>query len=103
VTVYPYFFEGKGSVVPISGVVSKELGNTRDVAFYLPPLILENTLALVNNLLVMHGKPVGFCLPKFCAWHLVVSSPAVTLHCRDWSSYSFSVLRGFALCALWGG
>jgi hypothetical protein len=59
VTVYPYFFEGKGSVVPISGVVSKELGNTRDVAFYLPPLILENTLALVNNLLVMHGKRLG--------------------------------------------
>jgi hypothetical protein len=76
VTVYPYFFEGKGSVVPISGVVSKELGNTRDVAFYLPPLILENTLALVNNLLVMHGKRLGsVCLNSAPGTWLSVVQP----------------------------
>lgn len=55
VDVYPYFEPAGGTVVPYANVFSKELGNTRDLAFYLPPLLLENTLAAATHLLVMHG------------------------------------------------
>lgn len=51
---YPWFYTSKGTTTIISKVYSKELGNYRDVIFYLPPSFHENTLKPYKNVLIMH-------------------------------------------------
>lgn len=52
--IYPWFNTMSGSTSIIKNVVSKELNNTRDVIFYMPPSYNENTLKRYKNVLIMH-------------------------------------------------
>jgi hypothetical protein len=55
VDVYPWFNSKSGDTnTIIKNVFSKELNNTRDVIFYLPPSYYENTLKTYKNVLIMH-------------------------------------------------
>jgi predicted alpha/beta superfamily hydrolase len=53
--IYPWFNTKSGDTNKIiRNVYSKELNNTRDVIFYLPPSYYENSLKTYSNILVMH-------------------------------------------------
>jgi predicted alpha/beta superfamily hydrolase len=53
--VYPWFNSRSGDTSTIiKNVYSKELNNTRDVIFYMPPSYYENTLKKYSNVLIMH-------------------------------------------------
>jgi len=53
--IYPWFNTKSGDTsMIIKNVYSKELNNTRDVIFYLPPSYYENSLKTYSNILVMH-------------------------------------------------
>ena len=53
--IYPWFNSRSGDTnTIIKNVYSKELNNTRDVIFYLPPSYYENTLKRYSNVLIMH-------------------------------------------------
>lgn len=54
-SIYPWFNSKSGDTSTIiKNVFSKELNNTRDVIFYLPPSYYENSLKTYSNILVMH-------------------------------------------------
>ena len=53
--IYPWFNTKSGDTNTIlKNVYSKELNNTRDIIFYLPPSYYENSLKTYSNILVMH-------------------------------------------------
>ena len=53
--IYPWFNSKNGDTnTIIKNVYSRELNNTRDVIFYLPPSYYENTLKRYKNVLIMH-------------------------------------------------
>lgn len=52
--VYPWFYTYSGTLTTIKNVHSDELGNYRDVIYYLPPSYNENTLKKYKNVLIMH-------------------------------------------------
>ena len=53
--IYPWFNSKSGDTSTIiKNVYSKELNNTRDVIFYLPPSYYENSLKTYSNILIMH-------------------------------------------------
>jgi len=53
--IYPWFNSKNGDTnTIIKNVFSKELNNTRDVIFYLPPSYYENSLKSYSNILIMH-------------------------------------------------
>jgi predicted alpha/beta superfamily hydrolase len=54
--IYPYFFSNGGSVEIIRDVASTILGNTRDVAVYLPPSYTENPLQSYPILFMQDGQ-----------------------------------------------
>lgn len=55
VDIFPWFNSKSGDTnTVIKNVFSKELNNTRDVIFYLPPSYYENTLKTYKNVLIMH-------------------------------------------------
>lgn len=54
VSVYPYFYQYKGTTATIKNVHSAQLNNSRDVWLYIPPGMAENTLRLERNVLIMH-------------------------------------------------
>lgn len=52
--IYPWFYNREGTLTIIKNVYSKELGNYRDVIFYLPPSYTENIFKSYKNILIMH-------------------------------------------------
>ena len=52
--LFPWFFTYSGTLKTIAKVYSSELGNYRDIIYYLPPSYNENTLKRYSNVLVMH-------------------------------------------------
>jgi len=54
ITIYPWFYNGQGTVERIFNIASPQLNNTRNLWVYLPPSYYENTLKVHSNVLVMH-------------------------------------------------
>jgi len=52
--IYPSFYQEVGRIEHITDVFSPQLGNTRDLAVYVPPAMIENTLMRLDNVLIMH-------------------------------------------------
>lgn len=53
-TIFPWFYNTKGTMSVIKNIYSSQLNNFRDVIFYFPPSFNENTLKSYKNVLIMH-------------------------------------------------
>ncbi|EFC41786.1 esterase [Naegleria gruberi] len=54
ISIYPWFYQKKGSIQTLQNVYSPILQNYRNISLYLPPSYFENQAKTFDNLLIMH-------------------------------------------------